>query len=159
MTTNKSNIVQTATAEQLVSETDHLELSRLVTEHAWRVDHGRADTVHELYVYDGVLDVGTSVRGRQASHEWGQQLVAAAPWRSIRHVCGNMRFVADGANAAEGTTLLTVFMVAGPGAATTLPFSVGEDHDRFVRTEQGWKLVSRHWVELFSRGDVLNLPE
>ena len=49
-------------------------------------------------------------------------------------MCGNMRFVADGANAAEGTTVLTVFLVAGPGAATTLQWMVGEDHDRFVRT-------------------------
>jgi hypothetical protein len=42
--------------------------------------------------------------------------------------------------------------------SSTLPFSVGEDHDRFVRTAHGWKLVSRRWVERFSRGDVLNLP-
>ena len=69
-----------------------------------------------------------------------------------------MRFVADGANAAEGTTVLTVFLVAGPGAATTLPWMVGEDHDRFVRTGHGWRLVSRRWVELFWRGDDVNLP-
>ena len=73
-------------------------------------------------------------------------------------MCGNMRFVADGANAAEGTTVLTVFLVAGPGAATTLQWMVGEDHDRFVRTEHGWRLVSRRWVELFTRGDVVDLP-
>ncbi len=36
------------TAQQLGSETDYLDVSRLVTEHAWRVDNGRADTVHEL---------------------------------------------------------------------------------------------------------------
>ena len=30
-----------------------------------------------------------------------------------------------------------VFMVAGEQASTTVPFNVGEDHDRFVRTEQG----------------------
>jgi hypothetical protein len=54
--------------------------------------------------------------------------------------------------------VLTVFMVAGPGAATTAPWTVGEDHDRFVRTEHGWKLVSRRWVELFTRGDVVDLP-
>ena len=41
--------------EQLVGEIDHVQLSRLVTEHAWRVDHGRADTIHELYVDDGEL--------------------------------------------------------------------------------------------------------
>jgi SnoaL-like domain len=82
-------------------------------------------------------------------------MVEAAPWRTIRHVCGNMRFVSRGPKEAEGITVLTVFMVAGSDASTTIPYSVGEDHDRFVRTEQGWKLVSRHWVELFSRGDSI----
>jgi len=148
------------TAEQLVSETDHLQLSRLVTEHAWRADNGRADTIHELYVDDGELSLGTSsLRGREAIREWGRQLVENPPWRFIRHVCGNMRFVSDGPDAAEGTTILTVFMVAGSEAATTQPFSVGEDHDRFVRTEDGWRFVSRRWVELFARGDVLTLPQ
>ncbi len=69
-----------------------------------------------------------------------------------------MRFVSDGPDAAEGTTILTVFMLAGEEPATTQPFSVGEDHDRFVRSEKGWRIVSRRWVELFARGDVLNLP-
>ena len=147
------------TAEQLVSETDHVQLSRFVTEHAWRVDNGRADTVHELYVDDGELTLppGT-VRGRDALHAWGRAIVDNTPWQTIRHVCGNMRFVYDGDNAAIGTTVLTVFMVAREQAATTVPFNVGEDHDRFVRTEQGWRLVSRRWVELFTRGDALNLP-
>jgi hypothetical protein len=147
-------------AEQLVSETDHVQLSRLVTEHAWRADNGRADTIHELYIDDGELIVGpTPLRGREAIREWGRQLVENPPWRSIRHVCGNMRFVSNGPAEAEGTTILTVFMVAGSETATTLPFSVGEDHDRFVRTEEGWRFASRRWVELFARGDVLNLPQ
>jgi hypothetical protein len=41
--------------EQLVSEADHLALSRLVEEISWRIDHGRADSVWELFVPDGVL--------------------------------------------------------------------------------------------------------
>ena len=159
MITDTSVADRSTGAERLVSEGDYLELARLVIEHAWRADNGRADTIHDLYVDEGVLDVGVPLRGRQAIREWGRQLVAAPPWRSIRHVCGNMRFVADGANYAEGTTILSVFMVAGSGPATTLPFSVGEDHDRFVRTGHGWKLLSRRWVELFSRGDILNLPK
>ena len=147
------------TAEHLVSEADHVQLSRLVTEHAWRADNGRADTIQELYVDDGELMLGpTPLRGREAILEWGRQLVANPPWRVIRHVCGNMRFVSNGPAEAEGTTILTVFMVAGSETATTQPFSVGEDHDRFVRTEEGWRFVSRRWVELFARGDVLNLP-
>ena len=145
--------------EQLVSAADHLELARLVTEHVWRTDNGRSDTLYELYVEDGVLDLPPApLRGRQAIREWGRRLVEAPPWRAIRHVCGNMRFVADGPDAAHGTTILIVFMVAGVGPATTLPFDVGEDHDRFVRTADGWRFASRRWVELFARGDVLSLP-
>ena len=154
-----SETMKAATPERLVSESAYIELSRLVIEHTWRVDNGHADTVHELYVADGVLDVPPKpLRGRQAIKEWGRQLIEAPPWRTLRHVCGNMRFVADGPDAAYGTTVLTVFMVVGSEPATTMPFSVGEDHDRFVRTEQGWKLLSRRWVDLFTRGDVLNLP-
>jgi hypothetical protein len=153
--------VESAVAtELLVSPTDYVELSRLVLEHGWRTDHGRADTIHELYVDNGELVLPpTHLRGREAIREWGRQLVQFPPWRSIRHVCGNMRFVVDGPNSAHGTTVLTVFMVAGTAAAMTVPFSVGEDHDRFVRTEQGWRLLSRRWEELFARGDVLNLPQ
>lgn len=148
------------TAEQPVSEADYVQLSRLVIEHGWRTDHGRADTVHELYRDDGELTLPPGpIRGRDALREWGRQIVDNTPWKTIRHVCGNMRFVYDGDdNTAIGTTVLTVFMLAGEQASTTVPFSVGEDHDKFVRTEQGWRFVSRRWVELFARGDALSLP-
>lgn len=35
-----------------------LALSRLVVEIAWRIDHGQADTVWELFVPGDVLDTG-----------------------------------------------------------------------------------------------------
>lgn len=153
-------------ADQPVSDADYVQLSRLVIEAVWRIDLGQADTYHELFVDDGELilppttDNGRAVvpeatlRGRQAIHEWGRPFVVAATFGSLRHVCGDMRFVADGADAAVGSTILTVFMLAGPGASTTLPWRVGEDHDRFVRTEHGWHLASRRWVELVSRPEV-----
>jgi hypothetical protein len=78
--------------EQFVGEADHLQLAQLVTEIAWRIDHGKADTVHELFVDEG------------------------------------------------------------PG--TTVPGAVGEDHDRFVRTDQGWRFVSRSFDLLFVRQDA-----
>jgi len=149
-----------ATKDQLVSESDYIELSRLVIEHTYRNDSGRPDTVYELYTEEGELELqGTTLRGRQAIKEWGEKLAKNPPWRLIRHVCGNMRFVSHGPDAAEGTTVLTVYMVGGAGAATTVPLQVGEDHDRYVRTQEGWRLTSRRWVELFSRGDVLTLPK
>ena len=47
----------------------------------------------------------------------------------------------------------------GIGGCYHSTFSVGEDHDRFVRTEEGWRFVSRRWIELFARGDVLNFAK
>ena len=69
------------TAEQLVSQTDHVQLSRLVTEHPWRVDNGRADTIQELYVDDGELTLPPGpVRGRDA----------------LRRQCGHRHINLDG---------------------------------------------------------------
>ncbi|HEV2986160.1 MAG TPA: nuclear transport factor 2 family protein [Vicinamibacterales bacterium] len=141
-----------APVEQPVSGADHVELARLVTEAAWRVDLGKADTLHELFVDDGELVMGQTVlRGRNAIEAWGHGLVDAQTYRCIRHVCGNMRFVHDGPDAARGITVLTVFMVAGNAPASTLPWTVGEDHDWFVRTDQGWRIRSRRWEQLFAR--------
>ena len=134
---------------QLVSDDDYVQLSRLVIEHAWRADHGHADTIHELYADDAEVDAWT-VRGQAAIRELGRQVADAPPWRTVRHVCGNMRFVKRGPDEAEGITVLTVFMVEGDDAATTLPYRVGEDHDRFVRTKDGWRFLRRRHVELFS---------
>jgi len=154
----EDNTITAVTAEKHVSESDYLKLSRLVIEHTFRADNGRSDTLHELYAENGELILpDITLSGRKAIREWGQRMVENAPWRVIRHVCGNMRFVSTGPDTAEGVVVLTVFMVSGQDAATTLPLTVGEDHDRYIRTEEGWKFVSRNWVELFSRGDVLNV--
>lgn len=156
MTTKELTEARTATG-QLVSDADHIELARLVTEFAWRVDNGSAGTLGELVTDDAVIDLaGAPIRGRQAVAEWGRQL-ETPPWNTIRHVVGNPRFVYDGPDAAIGTTLLIVFMDAD-GMKSSVPWNVGEDHDRFVRTEQGWRLAARTWVELFARGDTIALP-
>jgi len=52
---------------------------------------------------------------------------------------------------------MSVYMAAGDEPARPVPWSVGEDHDRFVRTGQGWRLVRRQWIEHFGRGDVIDV--
>jgi SnoaL-like domain len=143
---------------ELVSDADYVQLSRLVVEHVWRNDNGHADTLHELYAEDGELDLGTTrLQGRKAIREWGRQVAENPPWNSIRHVCANMRFVAAGPDAAEGITALVVFMDAD-GTQSSVPWNIGEDHDTFVRTKEGWRIASRRWVNLFTRGDAIDIP-
>jgi hypothetical protein len=139
------------TSSRPVSDVDHVQLSRLVIEAAWRVDLGSADSLHELFLEDGTLSLGDEVLGGwEEIKEWGRRAVAAHTFEGIRHVCGNMRFFATGDDTAEGITVLTVDTDhKAPG--TSVPWTVGEDHDKFVRTEDGWRLSSRRWVSLFER--------
>jgi hypothetical protein len=148
-----------ASAHEFVTDADFVQLSRLVIEHSYRADNGLADTLHELYIDDGELDLGagSTIRGRRALREWGRELVEHAPWRATRHVASNMRFLSDGPDVAHGVPVLTVFMDPD-GSQPSVPRNVGQDHDRFVRTAQGWRLVSRRWVNLFTRGDLVPIP-
>jgi len=148
-----STTLTTADGKQPVSDADHIALERLVTEAAWRVDEGRSDTLYELFTADGELVLDEIVlTGHAAIKEWGRQLEADQTYKTIRHVAGNMRFVAIDADTAEGVTVLTVFMDDETGS--TVPWVVGEDHDRFVRTSEGWRFRARRWEQLFVRPDA-----
>ena len=61
-----------------------------------------------------------------------------------------MRFNYDGPDKAVGSTLLTVFIGEGPKGSAAIPSVVGEDHDEFVRTAEGWLFASRRFEVLFS---------
>lgn len=81
--------------------------------------------------------------GREAIGEWGRQ-IEEVTWL-IRQVSTNMRFVSEGEDAVGGTTLVTAHMDEGEPLGTTLPWAIGQDHDRFVRTARG----CRRWDQLF----------
>jgi hypothetical protein len=135
--------------EQLVSDTDHVSLSRLVVEIAWRIDHGQADRVWELFVADGILNTsGIPLVGHDAIRDWGRARTASTI--RTRHICSGMRFVAYDNERATGTTLLTVFSHDGNGQGSTVPAVVGEDTDTFVRTDAGWRFASRTFEALFA---------
>jgi hypothetical protein len=60
-----------------------------------------------------------------------------------------MRFAGAGDGRAMGSTLLTVFIDEGDGRGPAIPSVVGEDTDEFVRTDAGWRFVSRTFEVLF----------
>jgi hypothetical protein len=145
----KPDAEEASLLEQLVSDADHLSLSRLVVEIAWRIDHGQADRVWELFVADGILDSsGTALVGHDAIRHWGRARVASTI--QTRHICSGMRFTDRGGRRATGSTLLTVFMHDGDGRGPALPAIVGEDTDEFIRTDAGWRFASRTFETLFA---------
>jgi len=141
--------VEAVLSEQLVSDADHVSLSRLVVEISWRIDHGQADTVWELFVPDGVLNTsGTPLTGHDAIRDWGRARVASTV--QTRHISSGMRFTDRGNGRAAGSTLLTVFIHDGDGRGPAIPSVVGEDADEFIRTDAGWRFVSRTFATLFA---------
>jgi hypothetical protein len=112
----------------LVSGEDHLAPTRLLTEIAWLIDHGRADRVHELFVEYGQMRLGPSVvlQGRTRSRSGA--VCVRRP---------SQRFTRVDDDTAEGTTTLTVYMDSGNDPGTTFAYMVGEETGRFVRTDHG----------------------
>lgn len=147
------SLLTTSSSAMLVSDEDYVELSRLIQEIAWRIDNLKAVTVVELVTDDAELQThpDNPVFGREAIAAWGAGFDAANPLPGIRHSVSNARFVDNGDGTATGTSMLTAYFTPAGQAATTVPFAVGEDHDTFVRTPDGWKLASRLWVPLAMR--------
>lgn len=131
-----------------VTET-YAELARLVVELTWRIDHGQASRVHELFVDDGVLALGGRQEGREAIRGWGVQREASP--RQSRHVCTDMRFTVASPTEADGTTTVTVYLREGDGPASTVPTVIGEYQDTFTRApDGGWAFRTRS-MTAFSR--------
>ena len=132
-----------------VNAADYIELFRLVNEIAWRIDHGRADTVWQLFTPSGTLDSGgRPLVGQDEIRRWGEERSRSSA--KTRHICSGMRFDYDGPDKAVGSTLLTVFMGEEAKVSAAIPSVVGEDHDEFVRTAEGWRFDSRRFEVLFS---------
>jgi hypothetical protein len=133
---------------QPLSNDDHASLTRLVLELVWRIDHGQADTAHELFTEDGEMVLGPNeMRGRADIVAWGAERSRAD--RVTRHVCTNSRFVAIGADRAAGNTVVAVYLHDGPGQGVAQPMTVGEYRDEFIRQGGGWRFTSRHIDRLF----------
>jgi hypothetical protein len=147
-------MLDSTTATELAGLTalDHLTLQRLVFESLWRVDHGQGDTVYELWADDGEIwyDGKLFCSGIDAIKEWGQHRL---PPDSIRHVAGNLRFDADGPDAAVGTGVEFVFHAESQreGPEATLPLMVGDWEFRFARTAAGWRFQRINFQRRFDR--------
>jgi hypothetical protein len=136
--------------DHLVAEADHIALTRLVTELVWRIDHGLADEIDELFMDDGEMTLGLiSMRGRAELKKWGRDRDRSAT--RTHHVCTNMRFLAVGDDQAEGTTILTVYQAEATSREQTIPAAIAVYQDRFGRTPEGWRFVSRRSTPTLTR--------
>ena len=119
------------------------ECERLVIESARLNDDGQWAALADLYTPDGMVrrPSGQQLVGREAIIASYSSRPAE---RTTRHVCSGWRCRVESDSVAYGTTTVTVY--TSETSSEPMPIeriAVGEFEDRFVRTLDGWRIVSR----------------
>jgi hypothetical protein len=121
------------------------------------LDHGESERAVSLFTSDGVWRrAGKSLTGRD-------QILASLRERKatslVRHFTANIKIEVMDENNAEGVTYYTAYQGDAETAPLALPLplrlplSIGEWHDKFVRTPSGWRIALRETRRLFQRDD------
>ena len=118
-------------------------------------DHGEVEKAVDLWVPNGTwIRGGKPFTGREQLIE---SFKRASDTTVIRHVVTDTRVVVKDENNAEG---VSYYMAVNhdPKTATPKfplpfdpPFSMGEWHDKYVRTKDGWRFSPREVKRLFQR--------
>jgi uncharacterized protein (TIGR02246 family) len=121
----------------------------LVHGYAFYRDRHDAVAYADLFTEDAVLVVlGETYRGRDVIRK---RLEEAANGPATRHMMSSVRIEAAGPGEATGISYATIWQ--GPASDRPVPIqqfaAVGEYHDRYRRTAEGWKIARREFVPVF----------
>mgnify|MGYP001825558589 FL=1 len=140
----------------LLQLADERACERLVMRYTHLVDFGDAAAIADLFTDDGVWRTDQfEMRGRQAIAD-GFTRRQGVTRRQSRHVCTNVIITVEG-DFATGLCYLVNYRhdsqtgVAEKPAPADVPKFVGEYHDSFVRTEDGWRISDRYCDMAFVR--------
>jgi hypothetical protein len=127
--------------------------TRLVMDYAVYRDAGNAEAYADLFTENGSLSLlGQTFNGRTAILE----RMRSAPPQISMHLMSTVRIYPESATRARGVSYAEVYVEgAGEAPSKTDGFlAIGRYHDRFEKTEAGWKIAERR----FERVLVRDLP-
>jgi len=127
--------------------------ARLVQRLAVLVDAGRYAEALALYTPDAVqIRRGQESRGHAAI---ARDFAARPADRLTRHLIPTIMITVESESRATGISYALVWRHQGDGAPPALPLpmappdTLGEYHDVFARTGDGWRLAKRRTREIF----------
>lgn len=120
------------------------ECSRLIAAYSYHVDHREYEALADLFTEDGVLDRGGHRTAGRATILGAMQERPAHI--ATRHMNGTPFFRSVTPDEATAVTYMLMYVVEGtdegpnqvPGTT-----GLGEFHDVFRRTADGWKIANR----------------
>jgi len=118
------------------------------------VDRNDAAGVAALFLPDGSFSRPDMVLASAA--EIRAMLEGRSGGRVTRHVCANVLVDAKDSVHASGVTYFTLFTGERAGSedgplCMQLPLTVGEYHDLYKKTDDGWRIAERRAVAVFRR--------
>ena len=144
------------TGDALRDLLDHRACERLIMRYTHLVDSGRAAEIADLFTADGVWRTDDfSMDGRDEIRA-GFERRQGVTRRQSRHVCTNVVVEVDGDRATGLCYLVNYRHDSSSGTAehpapADVPKFVGEYHDVFVRTDDGWRFADRYCDMVFVR--------
>lgn len=129
-------------------------IDALIAEFAWRIDHGEAAAVAELFTEDGWYgrEDGSRAVGRDAIRS-AYAARAARGKRTARHIFTNLRLTVDGPDRAHGTCILLLFAADGTPPHPAVPQLVQDYDDVYHRVDGQWLFAQRSVRRLFVAED------
>ena len=123
----------------------------LVTDYAYHRDRYDAAEFSNLFTEDASLSVGSQTwEGRSNIRARIEGLDKSG---SIRHLMSTIRIEPIDELHASGVSYATIYTSAA-GSNSTEGFAIiGEYHDNFVLTDDGWKISKRELKSVFSYED------
>lgn len=141
MTEDQEAAIERACARLAIAFTNH-------------VDNRRADAAAEVFAVDGEFERrGETLAGREVIRA---TLKARPATMLSRHMCANLAIDVIDENNARGVVSFTVYLhnfaegQQGP-APLRDPEAIGEYHDLYVRTDEGWRIKRRNTTVAFRR--------
>lgn len=129
---------------------------RLVAEYARRVDFGEASAIADLFTADATWQGDILLEGREKIREWFTQREGVTR-RVSRHVCTNLLVDVVSATEARSRCYMVNYRhdrAEGDDSLpvpTEVPKYVGELHDEFRLTDEGWRFSARRVTVAFLR--------
>lgn len=135
---------------------DEKACENLIAKYCHLVDFGNASGIADLFAADGYWSgPGVEMVGQDQIRA-GFSARQDVKRRQSRHLCTNVLVQVDGDEATSLCYLLNFRHDSQTGVAESpapagLPKYVGEYHDRFIRTADGWRFASRRFELAFLR--------
>jgi uncharacterized protein (TIGR02246 family) len=132
----------------LASDDVYWACRNLVIDYAYHRDQFNAKEFASLFTSDAELTVVSQTWVGRSEIE--QRIEGLKTGSSIRHEMSTVRIVPVDEEHATGVSYATIYS-APAGVTTVSNFALmGEYHDEFVRTDDGWKISKRVLIQKYS---------